>query len=187
MNFELTQFAIDSHFDPDRAGTTISMTPESFQSEARAMQPCCIHDGYKPFCKLLFLVNWTNVRTGTLLITPKNEQFLKSAYRNRRPEELPVLVRWFEGILNVPKAKYLGLVLYSKKQLEKEGTRIAADWGVVAILGQMHSDEEPMTPVTAMRNALGYDEGGSAVAIDRDAYLRSVEFWNAHATVKAYE
>ena len=185
MNFELTQFSIDSHFDPDRAGTTISMTPEGFQREARAMQPVIIHDGYAPFCKLMFIDNWTDARTGTLPITPKNEQFLKSAYKNRKPEELPVLVRWFEGVPNLPRAKYLGLVLYSREHLEKEGTPIEADWGVVAILGQMHSDEEPMPPVTAMRNAIGFAEGGSAVAIDREAYLRSVEFWNAHATVKA--
>ncbi len=184
MNFELTQFAIDSHFDPDRAGTTIPVSPEVFQSNARATQPVVMHDGYAPFCKLLFIDNWTDARTGTLEITPRNEKFLRSCYKNRRPEELPVLVRWFEGVPNVPKAKYLGLVLYSKEQLAKEGTPIEADWGVVAILGQMHSDEEPMPPVTAMRNALGFDEGGSAVPIDREAYQRSVEFWNAHAAVK---
>jgi hypothetical protein len=32
-----------------------------------------------------------------------------------------------------------------------------------------------------MRNALGVDEGGSGVAIDRDAYRRAVDFWSTHA------
>jgi hypothetical protein len=32
-----------------------------------------------------------------------------------------------------------------------------------------------------MRNALGVDEGGSGVPLDRAAYLRSVAFWSAHA------
>lgn len=184
MNFELTQFAIDSHFGSDRAGTMINISPEAFQSNARAMKPVIIHDGYASFCKLLFIDNWTDARTGTLEITPSNEQLLRSGYKNRKPEELPVLVRWFDKATYAPKAKFLGLVLYSKEQLEKEGTPIEADWGVVAILGQRHSDEEPMPPITAMRNALGVGEGGSGVPLDRGAYLKSVEFWNTHATVK---
>ncbi len=185
MNVVLTQFAIDRHFDLDSAGTVINMPPELFLSNVRAMQPVIIHDGYAPFCKLLFLDNWTDARTGTLEITPENEKFLRSCYESRRPEELPVLVRWFDRVPLVPKAEYLGLVLYNKEQLAKEGTDIGdADWGIVAILGQMHSDEEPMTPMTAMRNALGVEEGGSGVPIDRETYQRSVKFWNAHAAVK---
>ncbi len=190
MNFVLTQFAIDSHFDPDRAGTTITdRTPEDFQREARqlATQPVAVHDGYAPFCKHLFLSNWTNAKTGTLEITPLNEIMLRSAYRNRRPEELPVLVRWFEDVPIVPRAKYFDLVLYSKEHLAEEGTEIEADWGIVAILGQLHNREEPMTPMTAMRNALGVEEGGSGVPLDREAYARSVEFWNTHAAVKGIE
>jgi hypothetical protein len=57
-------------------------------------------------------------------------------------------------------------------------------WGVVAILGQLHNEEEPMAPITMMRNALGVAEGGSGVKIDRDAYLKSVDFWSNHANVK---
>ena len=34
---------------------------------------------------------------------------------------------------------------------------------------------------TMLRNALGVDEGGSGVPIDRAAYARSVEFWRTHA------
>ena len=32
-----------------------------------------------------------------------------------------------------------------------------------------------------LRNALGVDEGGSGVALDRDAYRRSVAFWERNA------
>ena len=42
-------------------------------------------------------------------------------------------------------------------------------------------DEIPMAPITMLRNALGIDEGGSGVAIDRAAHARSVEFWRTHA------
>ncbi len=41
--------------------------------------------------------------------------------------------------------------------------------------------EIPMAPITMMRNALGVAEGGSGVALDPDAYRRSVAFWSANA------
>jgi len=59
-----------------------------------------------------------------------------------------------------------------------------ADWGIVAILGQSHSNSVPMKPETMMRNALGIEEGGSGVKLDRNAYNSSCEFWDKHATVK---
>ena len=59
-----------------------------------------------------------------------------------------------------------------------------ADWGVVAILGQSHPNEEPMKPETMLRNALGIEEGGSGVPLDREQYLKSVDFWSNNATVK---
>jgi hypothetical protein len=38
-----------------------------------------------------------------------------------------------------------------------------------------------VVPITMMRNALGVDEGGSGVRIDREAYAKSVAFWERHA------
>ncbi|KAG1387658.1 hypothetical protein G6F60_014031 [Rhizopus arrhizus] len=38
-----------------------------------------------------------------------------------------------------------------------------------------------MAPITMMRNALGVEEGGSGVALDREAYQRSVAFWENNA------
>lgn len=58
-------------------------------------------------------------------------------------------------------------------------------WGVVAILGQTHPNEEPMSPITMMRNALGKEEGGSGVALNKEKYLESVAFWKEHAIVKS--
>jgi hypothetical protein len=95
--------------------------------------------------------------------------------------------RWFELPLPAPKAEYLVIVLYSKEQLEKEATSeyvFDGDWGIVAILGQMSAVEEPMKPITMMRNALGIEEGGSGVPIDKEAYKKSVDFWSLNATVK---
>ena len=45
----------------------------------------------------------------------------------------------------------------------------------------MAPEELPMAPITMLRNALGVDEGGSGVPLDREAYRRSVAFWETHA------
>ena len=34
-----------------------------------------------------------------------------------------------------------------------------------------------------MRNALGKEEGGSGIPIDRDAYMKSVEFWSTNVNI----
>lgn len=58
-----------------------------------------------------------------------------------------------------------------------------APWGIVSIKAQDVDYEIPMTPITAMRNALGKEEGGSGVPLDRDSYLKAYEYWNTHATI----
>ena len=137
-------------------------------------------DGYAPFCQLHVHRNWTSTRCSAIPITPENQHRLRSAYEARTPAELPVLVRWFEG-LEPPVAEYLVVILYSRGQLAKEGTAIDADWGVVGCMYTAEPEETPMAPVTMMRNSLGVEEGGSGVALDREAYRRSVEFWQVHA------
>lgn len=42
-----------------------------------------------------------------------------------------------------------------------------------------------MTPATAMRNALGREEGGSGVPLDREAYERASAFWETCALISA--
>ena len=59
-----------------------------------------------------------------------------------------------------------------------------AEWGIVAILGQSHGNEEPMHPETMIRNALGIKQGGSGVPLNKEKYLKSVEFWDKNVTVK---
>ena len=45
------------------------------------------------------------------------------------------------------------------------------------------AEELPMQPITAMRNALGKEAGGSGVPIDEVAYCKSADFWELHATL----
>ena len=47
--------------------------------------------GYAPFCKHLFIENFTDAVSGCAKITKENEPFLKSAYEARRSNELAVL------------------------------------------------------------------------------------------------
>jgi hypothetical protein len=158
-----------------------------------------IMDGYAPFCKLIAIPNFTNARVGSMPIDMANYQYIRSGYSSRTEKELPVMSRWFELPLPAPIANYLILVVYTREQLEEEFKAQSLDdtfdekfelgpdddWGVVAILGQTHHNEEPMQPITMMRNALGKEEGGSGVAINREKYLESVEFWKNNAVVKS--
>ena len=41
-----------------------------------------------------------------------------------------------------------------------------------------------MDPITMMRNALGKEQGGSGVLLDREKYLQSVKYWELNAIVK---
>ena len=57
------------------------------------------------------------------------------------------------------------------------------DYGIIWIKPQNCDFECPMDPITAMRNALGRDQGGSGVPLDPEAYRQSVEFWTNNATI----
>lgn len=103
------------------------------------------------------------------------------------------LVRWFPSHSVTPKvAEYLDIILYSREQIRKENAAMGktnedhedAPWGIVSIKAQDVDHELPMKPITMMRNALGKEEGGSGVPIDREAYLKSVEYWKQHAIVQ---
>jgi hypothetical protein len=155
-------------------------TPAQFVARLNAEQPARVLPGYAPFCRLHVHRNWTSTRCSAVAIDDCNRHLLRSAYEARTPAELAVLVRWFEGI-EPPVAEYLIPILYDRAQLAKEGTPTDADWGIVGCLYTLEPEEIPMVPITMLRNALGVDEGGSGVALDRVAYAHSVEFWSRHA------
>ena len=163
-------------------------------------------DGYAPFCKHVFLPNWIpGLKPGAVAITPSNAVHLRTAYTRRRPEELAVLARFFPAssppALSRPDAAWLDVILYSRDQLAAEAAALpAADragrvgedgappshlppWGVISVKAQDVPSELPMQPITMLRNALGREEGGSGVRLDREAYEASVTYWSAHAAV----
>jgi hypothetical protein len=181
MSIAMTDFARRRLFPADGRRTAIQdCTAEAFVARLNAEAPARVIPGYAPFCVLHAHRNWTTTRCSAIAIDDGNHHLLRSAYEARTPAELPVLVRWFEG-LEPPVAAYLVPILYDRAQLAKEGTAIDADWGIVGCLYTMEPDEIPMVPITLLRNALGVAEGGSGVPIDREAYARAVAFWSRHA------
>lgn len=81
------------------------------------------------------------------------------------------------------------VVVYSREQIAKEqaamgevGELEECAWRLIGIKGQNVPYEIPMNPITIMRNEL-ISQGGSGVPIDREAYLKSVEYWKDHAVV----
>ena len=147
-------------------------------------------------------------------ITDANKHQLESTYSARTEKELPVLTRYFtKGSVTPSPATFLDVILYSREQINKENAAMkdkpvvgessrdgvelsdeynshkASDsssweWGIVSIKPQNVDYETPMNPITIMRNALGVEEGGSGIPLNRDAYLKSVQFWQKHALVQ---
>jgi hypothetical protein len=181
MTIELTDFARARLFPRQpRPNTIQDISAEQFQDYLNQHPPLKVLDGYAPFCKLYVYRNWTSTRCLTVPITEANRHLLRSAYEARNRQELPVLVRWFEGV-EPPVADYLVAILYSREQMAVEGNPIQADWGVVGCLYTAQPEEIPMAPITMMRNALGVEQGGSGVPLDPAAYRTAVQFWENNA------
>ena len=181
MRIVMTEFARPRLFPREARRNTIQdISATQFERYLNDHAPLKVLPGYAPFCTLQVHRNWTTTRCLTIAVTDANRHLLHSGYEARNRSELPVLVRWFEGV-EPPVASYLIPILYSREQLEKEGSPIDGDFGIVGCMYTSEPEEIPMAPITMMRNALGVEEGGSGVALDRRAYQRSVEYWSTHA------
>ncbi|DAZ95659.1 TPA: hypothetical protein N0F65_002456 [Lagenidium giganteum] len=193
----LDRFCLRHFDDPDYKGTQIKFDKAEFErrvNEIYLERSKELVDGYAPFCKHLFIENFTDARCSVVKITQSNSRLLLSEYEARAAHELPVLVRWFPSHSVTPVvAKYLDIILYSREQIRKENEATGqpneeghqdAPWGIISVKAQDVDYELPMNPITLMRNALGKEEGGSGVPLNRDAYMKSVEYWKNHAIVK---
>jgi len=130
-------------------------------------------------------------------VNESNVHLVRSGYLRRTPKELPVLSRWIPGSdVAAPLAKKLDIILYSREQIVAE--RVAqgdeedcvrrelppAPWGIISIKAQDEDEEVPMQPITMMRNALGKEEGGSGVPLDKEKYEASVRYWDQHVIIQ---
>src|SRR5690606_17677013 len=163
MRIVLTPFARARLFPREpRPNTIRDCTPETFEQRLNEEAPLQVLEGYAPFCKLHVHRNWTSTRCLTVPVTDDNRHLLRSAYEARSRAELPVLVRWFEGV-EAPVAGYFVVILYSREQLAKEGA-----------------------PIAMIGKALGVEEGVSGVPLDREAYRRIVALWANNANGRRY-
>lgn len=148
------------------------------------------------FCKYLVIKNDFDVKCAVREITLDIYPYIRTDYVQRTPEELAVLSRFAQlppGFKS-QRANYIVLVLYSKRQLEKEfkpkeeGQEFyfddSVEWGIVSIMGTMEPKPDPLVPITIMRNALGIEEGGNGETLNRESYNQSVEFWSKYILVK---
>eukprot|EP00922_Rhytidocystis_sp_ex-Travisia-forbesii_P060111 GHVS01089090.1.p1 GENE.GHVS01089090.1~~GHVS01089090.1.p1 ORF type:complete len:258 (+),score=62.50 GHVS01089090.1:320-1093(+) len=197
----LDPFAFKQFDDPQYNGTRIeTMGKDDFLQQVNKIigsETVCLKAGYANFCKHIFLRNFAETKISVIPITPQNKHLLRSGYLARRPEELPVLSRWFQKedvSEDIRVAKFLDIILYSREQIAKENeamqqlshqSTIAGgnpDWSVIAIKAQDEDYELPMAPITMLRNSL-ISEGGSGVGVCRSAYMHSVEYWKSHCNI----
>lgn len=72
-------------------------------------------DGYAPFCKHIFVENFTSSKSYYLPITSDNSCLIRTDYYSWADYELPVLRRFFQSDkVETKKALYLDVILYSK-------------------------------------------------------------------------
>ncbi|KAL3144486.1 hypothetical protein ABBQ32_004226 [Trebouxia sp. C0010 RCD-2024] len=95
--FFLDEFAIKQFNDtkPDYSGTRVYFDTAKFVSKIQQHHDTgkALTEGYAPFCKHIFVPNFTGAKLGSLSITQQNRHMLQTGYSRRRPEELPVLSR----------------------------------------------------------------------------------------------
>ena len=149
-----------------------------------------VKDGYAPFCKIVTIKPLKGIGPlGNILcpiaeITKDNEHLLTSCYEARQKSEFKVLVRRFpaESVSGLP-ADHIDVIVYTLKQLTSDGDNpTGSDFDIITVNAEMERSA-PMAPMTMIRNALGKEHGGSGVELDRDAYAKSVEFWDEHAII----
>jgi hypothetical protein len=155
-----------------------------------------LKDGYAPFCKHIFIENFTDMTPGYVEINETTEKLIETCYEARTEKELPVLRRFIplkKVKDSLKSSKYLDIILYSKEQIHKENLAmgnqdpsadIDYEYGIISVKPQNDNVEIPMDPITMMRNALGVEHGGSGVALERSKYMDSVNFWSRHILLK---
>ena len=191
----ITQFCL-KQFEKTPKAFYIPNDPGELEGKVNsfyAAHPTAIKPGYAPFCKHLFIPNYIDAPPTSIEITHQNAHLIESDYIARRPTELPVLTRWIPlNKITLQKASFIDVILYSKDQIDKESVAtsiketdaLSYQYGIVSLKFQNEDYETPMMPITIMRNSMDIKYGGSGVAFSSDEYLKSVEYWKAHVSVK---
>jgi hypothetical protein len=165
----------------------LNLLPDIVKSATKALRANKGKRGLYPFSRIVSLRGkpWNSLPCRLVEITSKNSKFLESAYVKRRRGEIPYLKRWFP--LDAPvrrvKAHHIDIILYSKAQLAKEGTKIKSDWGIVCINVEMRKASPP-APSTMINNQMGVAFGGNGSLLNKRHYKKSVDFWSRYALLE---
>ncbi len=192
MSIQISQFAQRQYLS-NYSGTkvTVEMVDQLIKLAKKPVKEIA---GYADFCKIIVISN-KDEKSGDFLFPElkvlcinRESAFkaggkLMTAYEARNENELPVLVEWVSGV-EAPKAEYIHLILYSAEQMLKENEAVTAEWAIVSISTSSTIEVEPMRPITMMRNALGINEGGSGVPLDRITYNKSIAFWRKNIMIR---
>jgi hypothetical protein len=113
----------------------------------------------------------------TTVVPVDQDTELSAGFARRRSHE--------EGYIRVSAkgeaqpAQFAKVVLYSADTLGKNNERsIDTDWEIVSLIASP-VENEPMDPVTMMRNMRG-KPGGTPVEYSADQLLDAIEFWSKH-------
>ncbi|CAN0067100.1 unnamed protein product [Phaeothamnion confervicola] len=121
----------------------------------------------------------TKFMSTTIAVTAETE--LHSELYRRREHEAPYVRTTAKG--EAQSANFASVILYSKDTLGANNERSTeADWEVVSLVAGP-VENEPMDPVTMMRNMRGL-AGGSQVNYTTEQLLDSIEFWSKHTKVQ---
>ncbi len=113
----------------------------------------------------------------TTVVSVNEDTELVAGLNRRRSHEEPYIRVSAKG--QAEPAKFAKVVLYSAETLGKNRERsTSTDWEVVSLIASP-VENEPMDPVTMMRNMRG-KPGGTQVNYTTDQLLDAIEFWSTH-------
>lgn len=113
----------------------------------------------------------------TTVITVTDDTELAAGLNRRRSHEEPYIRVSAKG--EAEPAKFAKVILYSAPTLASNNERtIDTDWEVVSLIASP-VENEPMDPVTMMRN-MRNKPGGTPVNYTADQLLDSIDFWSKH-------
>ena len=115
----------------------------------------------------------------TVEVQPDSE--LSAQLYRRRDHEEPYVRVTSAG--EAQPARHAQVILYSRDTLGKNDERSReADWEVVSLVASP-VENEPMDPVTMMRNMRG-KAGGTEVKYSAEQLLDSIDFWSRHVKIQ---
>lgn len=108
---------------------------------------------------------------------------LKAVFSARRPGEEP-FIQVLATTLRKLAAKYVQIVVYSHDVLAADGDaeHEPGTWEIISINARPTEGEEPLHPVTMMRNQL-HRPGGAEAHYTSEQWAEAVRYWSTRANI----